>query len=95
MWGLWLVTHAVVFSFMSGVIHSYYAVVMAPAVGALVGGGVVALWRARARFPWAGAVLGVAVAGSAGVAWMLLGRTPRFVPGLGLVGARRLGARRS
>ena len=85
MWGLWLAVHAVVFSFMSGVIHSYYVVVMAPAVGALVGGGVVAMWRARDRFPWMGAVLGLSLAGSAGLALLLLDRTPDFVPGLGLV----------
>ncbi|HEY4753053.1 MAG TPA: glycosyltransferase family 39 protein, partial [Candidatus Limnocylindrales bacterium] len=39
LWGLWLAVHAIVFSLMSGVIHSYYVVAMAPAVGALVGGG--------------------------------------------------------
>jgi 4-amino-4-deoxy-L-arabinose transferase-like glycosyltransferase len=84
MWGLWLAVHAVVFSFMSGTIHSYYVVAMAPAVGALVGGGVVAIWKARERFPWAGVLLGLAMVGSAGVALMLLDRTPSFVPGLGL-----------
>lgn len=84
MWGGWLAVHAIVFSFMSGVIHSYYAVAMAPAVGALVGGGAVAMWRARERRPWAGAVLGISLVGSAGVALMLLDRTPSFVPGLGL-----------
>jgi 4-amino-4-deoxy-L-arabinose transferase-like glycosyltransferase len=85
MWGLWLAVHAVVFSFMSGVIHPYYAVVMAPAVGALVGGGVVAIWRARDRFPAMGAVLGLSLAGSAGLAMLLLDRTPSFVPGLGVL----------
>jgi 4-amino-4-deoxy-L-arabinose transferase-like glycosyltransferase len=85
MWGGWLAVHAIVFSFMSGVIHSYYVVAMAPAVGALVGGGVVAMWRARERHPWVGFVLGLALLGSAGVAMMLLERTPDFVPGLGLV----------
>jgi len=84
MWGLWLLVHVVVFSFMSGIIHSYYVVVMAPAVGALVGGGVVELWRARSRHAWAGAVLGLSILGSAGIAWLLLDRTPAFVPGLGL-----------
>src|SRR5206468_3425091 len=33
MWGLWLAVHVIVFSFMSGIIHSYYDVVMAPAIG--------------------------------------------------------------
>jgi len=85
MWGGWLAVHAIVFSFMSGVIHSYYAVAMAPAVGALVGGGVVAMWRARERHPWVGAVLGLSLVGSAGLAMVLLDRTPVFVPGLGLL----------
>ena len=94
MWGLWLAVHVVVFSFMSGVIHSYYTVVMAPAIGALVGGGIVTLWSARRDHPAAGVILGVAIAGSAGLAWMLLDRTPTFAPvlgpvigGLGLLGA--------
>jgi 4-amino-4-deoxy-L-arabinose transferase-like glycosyltransferase len=85
MWGVWLAVHAVVFSFMSGVIHSYYVVAMAPAVGALVGGGVVAMWRSRDRFPWMGAVLGISLAGSAAIAMLLLDRTPSFVPWLGVV----------
>jgi len=84
LWGLWLAIHVIVFSFMSGVIHSYYTVMMAPAIGALTGGGIVVLWRARERVPWAGAVLGVTILGGAGLAWMLLGRTPSFVPGLGI-----------
>ncbi len=93
MWGLWLAVHVVVFSFMSGVIHSYYTVVMAPAIGALVGGGIVTLWSARRDHPAAGIILGTAIAGSAGLAWMLLDRTS-FAPvlgpvigGLGLLGA--------
>jgi 4-amino-4-deoxy-L-arabinose transferase-like glycosyltransferase len=84
MWGLWLLTHALLFSFMSGTIHSYYVVVMAPAIGALVGGGLVELWRARDRHPWVGAVLGAAVLVSAAAAWTLLDRTPAFYPGLGV-----------
>ncbi len=84
MWGVWLAVNAVVFSLMSGTIHSYYVVAMAPAVGALVGGGIVTMWRARERFAWAGVVLGLSLVGSAGIALMLLDRTPSFVPGLGL-----------
>jgi 4-amino-4-deoxy-L-arabinose transferase-like glycosyltransferase len=84
LWGLWLAVHVVVFSFMSGVIHSYYTVMLAPAIGALTGGGIVALWRARERLPWTGAVLGLSILGSAGIAWLLLDRTPSFAPGLGL-----------
>ena len=84
MWGLWLAIHAVVFSFMSGIIHSYYAVIMAPAIGALVGGGLVELWRFRERVRWGGVALAGAVIGSAILAWQLLERTPTFAPGLGI-----------
>jgi 4-amino-4-deoxy-L-arabinose transferase-like glycosyltransferase len=84
MWGLWLAVHVVVFSFMSGIIHSYYAVAMAPAIGALVGGGVVELWRFRERVRWGGVALAAAVTGSAILAWRLLERTPTFAPGLAI-----------
>ncbi len=82
-WGLWLVVHAVVFSFMSGIIHSYYVVAMAPAIAALVGGGGVELWRLRQRFRWGGLAFAPAIVGSALLAWQLLDRTPDFAPGLG------------
>ncbi|HEX7472591.1 MAG TPA: glycosyltransferase family 39 protein, partial [Candidatus Limnocylindrales bacterium] len=85
MWGLWLVVHAVVFSFMSGIIHSYYVVAMAPAVAALVGAGVVELWSLRSRARFGGLGLAGAVLGSAVLAWWLLDRTPDFAPGLGIV----------
>jgi len=82
--GGWLAVHVVVFSFMSGIIHTYYAVVMAPAIGALVGAGIVELWRLRARSPWGGVSLGLAILGSAIWASVLLARTPDFAPGLGI-----------
>ncbi|MEA2623951.1 MAG: hypothetical protein QOH61_2861, partial [Chloroflexota bacterium] len=84
MWGLWLAVHVVVFSLMSGIIHSYYAVAMAPAIGALVGAGTVDLWRLRARWRLGGLPLAAAIAVSAVVAWQLLLRTPAFMPGLAL-----------
>ena len=43
--GGWFVAAAVVFSFSSGIIHTYYISALAPATSALVGIGVVALWR--------------------------------------------------
>jgi 4-amino-4-deoxy-L-arabinose transferase-like glycosyltransferase len=96
MWGLWLAVHAVVFSFMSGVIHSYYLVAMAPAIGALVGGGTIELWTMRSRTPnrpWAGIVLGLGLIASAAIAGMILGRTPDFAPGLAIgVAAAAVGA---
>ncbi|SCF23807.1 glycosyltransferase family 39 protein [Micromonospora mirobrigensis] len=49
LWGGWLLGTGLVFSFMSGIFHAYYTVALAPAVGALVGIGVVLLWRERER----------------------------------------------
>jgi hypothetical protein len=57
---------------------------MAPAIGALAGGGIVELWRLRQRFRWGGLAFAPAIVGSAVLAWQLLDRTPDFVPGLGL-----------
>jgi 4-amino-4-deoxy-L-arabinose transferase-like glycosyltransferase len=85
LWGLWLLTHAVVFSFASGIFHPYYAVVMAPAVAALVGAGVVELWRLHSR-SLVGAVIGaIALPVTAWWGSQLLARTPEFAPGLGAV----------
>src|SRR5476649_2302822 len=82
---MWLAVHAVVFSFMSGIIHSYYAVALAPAIAALVGAGAVELWALRERVRFGGVVLAGAIIISAIWSWQLLQRSPDFVPGLGLV----------
>jgi 4-amino-4-deoxy-L-arabinose transferase-like glycosyltransferase len=46
-WGGWLAVTAVVFSFAGGILHPYYTVALAPAIGACVGIGATALWRRR------------------------------------------------
>ena len=46
-WGGWLLVTGLIFSFMSGTIHPYYTVALAPAIGALVGIGAVMAWRRR------------------------------------------------
>jgi hypothetical protein len=46
-WGGWLVVSGVVFSFGSGVIHTYYTVALAPAIAALIAITGSALWRTR------------------------------------------------
>ncbi len=84
LWGLWLGVHLVVFSFMSGIIHSYYVVAVAPAVAVLVGAGVVELWRLGSRAVAARLVLAAGLAVSGWLAWQLLERTPAFAPGLGV-----------
>ena len=61
--GVWMVVHAVVFSYMSGMIHPYYTVAMAPGVAMTVAGGASILWRHRSELA-ARAVLGFCVAGT-------------------------------
>ncbi|MFI1681493.1 ArnT family glycosyltransferase [Streptomyces sp. NPDC020607] len=92
-WGGSLVMTAAVFSFMAGIFHQYYTVALAPYIAALVGMGATVLWEERAS-RWAGAVLGVTVAGTAVWAYVLLGRAADHLPWLrwavlaaGLVGA--------
>jgi 4-amino-4-deoxy-L-arabinose transferase-like glycosyltransferase len=82
-WGLWLVIHVGVFSMMSGIIHPYYTVALAPAVAALAGAGVVELWTLRARVRAAGLVLAGGFVATAWWGWLLLERTPDFWPGAG------------
>ena len=84
LWGTWLVVHVLVFSLMSGIAHPYYTVMLAPAIGALVGAGVVDLWRRRQRHALAGIVLAAGLVGSTAWALVVLGRVPSFAPGLGL-----------
>lgn len=75
-----LLVTAAVFSFAAGIIHAYYTVALAPAIGALVGVGAVAAWRRR---DWFGAGVTVAMVASTGVwAWVLLSRTPDWQPWL-------------
>jgi 4-amino-4-deoxy-L-arabinose transferase-like glycosyltransferase len=81
LWGGWVLVTGLVFSYMSGIIHPYYMVALAPGIGALVGIGATALWRPRLGF--AGRlVAGLAVAATAVWAYMLLNRTPDWLPWL-------------
>ncbi|MGW1465257.1 glycosyltransferase family 39 protein [Streptomyces sp. NPDC002308] len=80
-WGGSLLMTAVVFSFMAGIFHQYYTVALATYLAALVGIGAVALWEERAAW-WASAVLGGTVATTAVWAYVLLARTPDYLPWL-------------
>jgi 4-amino-4-deoxy-L-arabinose transferase-like glycosyltransferase len=87
LWGGWLVVTGLVFSYMSGIIHPYYTVALAPAVGALTGIGVVTAWRARrsvsaGRALGARAVLAAAVVVTAWWAYALLSRSAGWLPWL-------------
>ncbi|MEU1307331.1 glycosyltransferase family 39 protein [Streptomyces cinnamoneus] len=80
-WGGALLMTFAVFSFMSGIFHQYYNVALAPYVAALVGSGAVLLWERR-RAPAVRVVLAVVVTGTAAWAYVLLGRTPAWLPWL-------------
>ncbi|XCM30982.1 glycosyltransferase family 39 protein [Streptomyces parvus] len=92
-WGGALVVTAAVFSFMAGIFHQYYTVALAPYVAALVAMGVVVLWEERSAW-WPRAVLAGTVLATVLWAYVLLGRTPDYLPWLrwavlagGIVGA--------
>ncbi|MFM1724365.1 glycosyltransferase family 39 protein [Rhodococcus sp. PAM 2766] len=80
-WGSWLVVTGLVFSFMAGIFHAYYTVALAPAIAALVGAGAAVLWRRRDLL-WVRIIAAVTIAVTAATAWILLGRSPDFVPWL-------------
>src|SRR5262249_12917439 len=71
----------VVFSLMQGIFPPYYSVALAPAVGALVGLGGVALWRLRS-VPWVRLALAGTVAVTTWWSYTLLGRSPGWYPWL-------------
>ena len=77
LWGGWLVVTALLFSLGQGIIHPYYNVALAPAVGAIVGIGAVLLWRRR-HDATSRAVLAVAMAATALMSYALLRRTPTW-----------------
>jgi 4-amino-4-deoxy-L-arabinose transferase-like glycosyltransferase len=61
LWGVWLLTMGIFFS-AAGFFHEYYLTVMAPAVCALFGIGVVVMWRDYRSSGWRGWLLPVALA---------------------------------
>jgi 4-amino-4-deoxy-L-arabinose transferase-like glycosyltransferase len=76
LWGGWLVVTAIVFSFGSGVIHTYYTVALAPAIAALAIG-VAALWHDRQMLRTR-VLLATGLIITAGWSWILLDRTAHW-----------------
>ncbi|PWD43457.1 glycosyl transferase [Gordonia paraffinivorans] len=83
-WGLWLLVTMGVFSFMAGIFHEYYTAALAPAVAALVAGGAAVCWSRRDRL-WVRIALGATVWIAAIWGFVLLNRTPDFLPWLRFV----------
>jgi 4-amino-4-deoxy-L-arabinose transferase-like glycosyltransferase len=89
LWGGWLVVTGLTFSYMSGIIHPYYMVALAPAIAALAGIGAMALCKQtpwERTLGWPGRlVLSAAVGVTAGWSFALLERTPAWLPWLRFV----------
>ncbi|MFY9926798.1 MAG: glycosyltransferase family 39 protein, partial [Streptosporangiaceae bacterium] len=81
LWGGWVLVTGLVFSYMSGIIHPYYMVALAPGIAALVGIGATALWQERLGL-LGRIVAALGIVASAAWAYVLLNRTPDWLPWL-------------
>jgi len=81
LWGGWLLVTGLVFSYMQGIIHPYYMVALAPAIAALVGVGAISLMRSDLRIVGR-AFAAAGVLGTGIWAYVLLNRTPEWLPWL-------------
>ncbi|MFK4103659.1 ArnT family glycosyltransferase [Streptomyces sp. NPDC019531] len=80
-WGGSLLITLVVFSFMAGIFHQYYTIALAPYMAAVVGMGAGILWEKRAEM-WASLSLAAAVVAGSAWGYVLLNRTPDYLPWL-------------
>ncbi len=81
LWGGWLAVTAVVFSFASGIVHPYYTVALAPAIGASIGIGATLLWLQRSDIRAATALSGTVLVTTI-LAAVLLSRHSDWMPWL-------------
>ena len=81
LWGGWFVAAALVFSFMSGVIHPYYTNLLAPPIAVIVGVVTTGLWARRDRLA-ASIGLGLMLIATSAWSYVLLARTPAWHPEL-------------
>jgi 4-amino-4-deoxy-L-arabinose transferase-like glycosyltransferase len=80
-WGGWLAVTAVVFSFANGIVHPYYTIALAPAIGAGIGIGGTLLWQNRSDIRAATALSGGVLVSSV-LAAVLLSRQGEWMPWL-------------
>ncbi|MGW5109325.1 glycosyltransferase family 39 protein [Nocardia sp. NPDC004123] len=81
LWGGWLLATAAVLSYMSRSFHSYYAMELVPAMAALIGIGATQLWQRRTHLAARG-TLAVMLLATGGWSFVLLHRTPEWLPWL-------------
>lgn len=86
LWGGWLMVTAVVFSYANGILHQYYTVALAPAIGAGIGIGATLLWRNRSDV-CAALAMSATVLGTVILAAVLLARRTDWLPWLGTAAA--------
>ncbi|MFI5875848.1 ArnT family glycosyltransferase [Streptomyces sp. NPDC051445] len=80
-WGGALLITTVVFSYMAGIFHQYYTVALAPYLAAVIGMGAGLLWEKRSEI-WASLTLAASVVAAAAWSYVLLNRTPDYLPWL-------------
>ncbi|WP_370745915.1 ArnT family glycosyltransferase [Mycolicibacterium brumae] len=71
LWGGWLAVVGLTFSFAQGIVHPYYTVALAPAIGGGLATGVAVLWPRRGELPVAAALAAIVLA-AAGMSVRLL-----------------------
>ncbi|MFD9888294.1 glycosyltransferase family 39 protein [Amycolatopsis sp. NPDC059027] len=79
LWGGWMVVTAVVFSYMSGIIHPYYTVALVPGIAGTLAVSTRELWRGRGNIA-ARAVLAVMLAVTVAWSFVMLAHTPSWQP---------------
>ncbi len=77
LWGGWLLVTGLAFSFGKGIIHEYYTVALAPAIGGVIGVGAAHFWSRRHE-PVSRAVLAAAMGVAVWWSYRLLERTPNY-----------------
>ncbi|GAB2514456.1 glycosyltransferase family 39 protein [Nocardia heshunensis] len=81
LWGGWLLVTGLTFSYMSGTVHPYYTVALAPAIGAVLALAVRELWSRRTH-PAARLTLAAMATVTGAWSFVLLNRTPDWFPWL-------------
>ncbi|OZE79936.1 glycosyl transferase [Rhodococcus sp. 15-649-2-2] len=81
LWGGWFLVTALIFSYMSGTIHPYYTVALAPALAGMIGTGGYALWLRRESI-WGRAGMAAMMIAASTWSWVLLHRNADWLPAL-------------